>query len=149
MGNAAEVWPTMGHILVQQSLLSSHRNMGSPILSSPHNPHGKGAAEKAVDVAKRITAQEAPIVALMVNWATPVAATGHSPSKLMMGRTICTTMPTISRNLVPQWPDPEKVKENDDRAKSAYRYYYNRMYSTMPFADMLVGSAVNIRTNKD
>ncbi|KAK2153079.1 hypothetical protein LSH36_308g02013 [Paralvinella palmiformis] len=55
-------------------------------------------------------AQEDPFMALMVYRATPVAATGYSPSKPVMDRTTCTTMPTINRNLVPQWPDPEKKR---------------------------------------
>ena len=118
------------------------------ITSSPHKPHANGAAEKAVHIAKGILKQEDPFAALMAYRATPVAATGFSPSQLIMGRTIRTTLPTLPSNLQPRWPDSREVKDNDEKAKSSYRYYYNRRYSTKPLPPVPVGSQVLIRTNK-
>lgn len=119
------------------------------VTSSPHQPHANGAAEKAVHIAKSILKQEDPFKALMAYRSTPIAATGYSPSQLIMGRVIRTTLPTLPRNLEPAWPDQEKVKDNDDRAKSSYRYYYNRRYSTKPLPPVSAGDNVLVRTNKD
>ena len=98
---------------------------------------------------KSILKQSDPFIALMAYRATPLAATGYSPSQLLMGRSIRTIVPTIQRNLAPCWPDPEKVRENDEKAKSDYRYYYNRRHSARRLTDIPVGSAVSVRTNKE
>ena len=113
-----------------------------------YQPHSNGAAEKMVHIAKTILRQEDQFLALMTYRATPIAATGFSPSQLMMGRTIHTTLPILKQNLAVQWPDITKVKENDDKAKSTYKYYYNRRYSTRPIANIPVGARVRIRTSR-
>ena len=87
------------------------------VTSSPYLPQANGEAEIAVKIAKRILKQEDPFMALKVYRATPISATAVSPSQLMMGRRLRTTVPTLSRNLEPEWPDFACVQRSDERAK--------------------------------
>jgi hypothetical protein len=50
----------------------------------------------------------------------PLQATGASPAQLMLGRLIRSTLPTLEENLQPAWPDMQKVRQTDSRAKLRY-----------------------------
>jgi transposase InsO family protein len=116
--------------------------------TSPHHHQANGAAERAVQTAKRILKQEDPLIALMTYRATPVKATGHSPSHLAMGRQIRTKLPTLQRKMTTVWPDKEKVRQNDEQAKQAYSYYYNRHHGVHPRPELKPGHIVRIKTDE-
>ena len=65
--------------------------------SSPHQHQANGAAESTVRISKHILKQEDPFLAVMAYRATPVPATGKTPSELIMGRQIRTTVPTMAK----------------------------------------------------
>ena len=56
--------------------------------SSPHHPQANRAAESGVRIDEQILKQEDPFLALMAYGATPIPATGKTPSELIMGRLI-------------------------------------------------------------
>ena len=54
--------------------------------SISHHHQTNGSAESGVRISKRILKQENPFLAPMAYHATPVPATGKTPSELIMGR---------------------------------------------------------------
>ncbi|KAI2657476.1 hypothetical protein H4Q32_008812 [Labeo rohita] len=98
------------------------------VMSSPHFPQSNGEAERAVQTAKKMLKQDDPFLALLAYRATPIAATGCSPSQLLMGRHLPTTVPAVASNLVPEWPDLKRVEVKDRKAKESYRYFFYRRH---------------------
>lgn len=117
--------------------------------SSPHYPQANGEAESAVKVAKRILKQPDVFLALMAYRSTPVHATGTSPSELIMGRKIRTTVPICSDQLEPGWPDLGKVREKDRQSKHRMRVNFNRMHGARTLKPLYVGDRVRVKTDKE
>ncbi|XP_048771969.1 uncharacterized protein K02A2.6-like [Ostrea edulis] len=117
--------------------------------SSPHYPQANGEAESAVKVAKRILKQPDVFLALMAYRSTPVHATGTSPSELIMGRKIRTTVPICSDQLEPGWPVLGKVREKDRQSKHRMRVNFNRMHGARTLKPLYVGDRVRVKTDKE
>lgn len=96
---------------------------------------------------KRILRQADPFLALMSYRTTPLQATGASPVKLLLGRQIKTTVPTIDKVLLPKWPDFLKVRKADAKAKETYRRTYNRCYGARPLPPLNQGESVVVKLN--
>ena len=94
--------------------------------SSPYHPQANGTAESGVRIAKRILKQEDPLLALMAYRATPIPATGKTPSELIMGRLIRTTLPTLTKVLEPKLPNHSAVKRADIKAKRGYKESFDK-----------------------
>ena len=125
---------------------------GSGILhtkSSPYHPQGNGAAERAVQTCKRILKQKDPLTALLAYRSTPVASTGFAPSQLLMGRALRTTLPSISSNLDPKWPEMEQVRRTHSVAKEKSSKNYNRVHGAKPLKPIQPGTYVRMKTEKD
>lgn len=119
------------------------------IFSSPHYPQGNGEAESGVKTAKRILAQDDIFAALMAYRATPIMATGASPSQLIMGRQIRTTVPVVEKNLLPKWPNLKNVKKRDTEYKRRYAYYFNRRHGAKELPDLDVGDEVKLKLDNE
>lgn len=115
------------------------------VTSSPHFPQANGMAERAVRTAKWILKQDDPHQALLSYRSTHTEPTKESPARLLMGREIRTTLPVLKESLQPMWPDLEKVKTNDVKAKQCYEKYYNRKYSTKPLPPLNIGDRVRLK----
>ncbi|XP_056014988.1 uncharacterized protein K02A2.6-like [Ostrea edulis] len=116
---------------------------------APHYPQANGEAESVVKVAKRILKQPDVFLALMAYRSTPVHATGTSPSELIMGRKIRTTVPIGSDQLEPGWPDLGKVREKDRQSKHRMRVNFNRMHGARILKPLYVGDRVRVKTDKE
>ena len=70
--------------------------------SSPYYSQNNGQAECAVQIAKQLlTKSEDPYLALLTYHATPIPCCKVSPSELLMGRHLRTTLPQVEEHLQP------------------------------------------------
>ena len=119
------------------------------IPSSPGFPRSNGLAESGVQIAKRILRNPDPSLALMTYRATPVTATGLSPSELMMGRRIRTTLPMIPKQLQPKTPDRMTVQEWDMLTKERYTRDFNRRHGTKDLPPLRAGDTVRLKFDNE
>ena len=119
------------------------------ITSSPHLPNSNGEAERAVKTAKSVLRQEDPWLALMIYRDTVIAATGCSPSQLMMGRHLRTNLPTLGVKLRPSLPNPDVVKDTDKATKLGYQHYYNARHGVRSLPDLQPGDVVKLKTDQE
>jgi hypothetical protein len=63
---------------------------------------------------------------------TPIAATGASPSQLLMGRHLKTTLPVPESKLEPVWPDCETILARDQRYKALAVASHDRNHGVRP-----------------
>ena len=117
--------------------------------SSPYFPQSNGEVERAMQTAKKILKQDDPFLALMAYRATPVHPTQTSPCQLIMGRQIRTRIPTLEKNLLPQWPTKIEVQHNDKRAKAHYRINYDRRHGTRRLPELQPGDQVLIKRDDE
>ena len=77
--------------------------------SSPRFPQSNGEAERAVKTVKQLLSKSSdPYLALLAYRASPLN-NGYSPSELLMGRRLRTTVPVLPEVLEPKLPDKERV----------------------------------------
>ena len=79
----------------------------------------------------------------------PLQATGASPAQLMLGRQIRSTLPTLEENLQPAWPDLQKVRQTDSRAKLRYSQTYNARYKARPLPELQPGTCVSVKLDNE
>lgn len=119
------------------------------VTSSPHHPSGNGHAERAVQTAKKILKQEDPLIALMCYRSTPCATTGVSPTELLMGRKIRTTLPTLEKNLQPKWPNRKTIVQKDAVEKAKQAFYFNRRHGARPLPPLHPGDTVIAKLDQE
>ena len=84
------------------------------IMRSPYFPQGNGEAERAVGTIKRLLEKGGdPYKALLAYRCTPLPQIGYSPSQLLMGRMLRSSVPTSQAQRRPQLPDLAKVRVKD------------------------------------
>ena len=93
--------------------------------------------------------QQDPFLGLMAYRSTPISATGVSPAQLMMGRQMRTNLPVLQKKLRPQWPNRQAVKKANEKAKSKYRFYFDRKHQVHSLSDLKPGDTVRIKLQGD
>ena len=90
------------------------------------------------------------IMMMMMNYrSTPIAATGHSPAQLIMGRQIRSMLPSSTHVLQPKWPDLEKVRHQDAETKASYQLYHDHHNSPQELSPLKPGDKVRVKLPGD
>ena len=114
------------------------------IMSSPHNPRSNGAVERAVQTAKRIVQQPDPALALLTYRNTPLEVTGHSPARLLMGRSLRTRLPVHPTNMTPSRPDFIALRHHHEQEKLRQKEGYDQRHGAVLLEPPSVGDEVRV-----
>lgn len=117
--------------------------------SSPHFAQSNGSAERAVATAKRILAQPDVFSALLAYRSTPHSATGETPAKMLMGREIRTSLPSLPSMLNPEWPDFTAVRDRHEDYKRDMKQAYDKRHGVRPLPELQPGSRVRIKLDEE
>ena len=99
------------------------------VTSSPRYPQSNGFAERMVKTVKRLLKKSPdPYLAMMAYRATPMPWCGVSPSEMLMGRRIRTTLPQTVTQLVPKWPYLLEVCQKEQSFKEKQKEFYDRRH---------------------
>ena len=91
--------------------------------SSLRYPQGNGEAEHTVKTVKSIlNKSEDPYLGLLACRTTAIQ-NGYSPSQLLMGRTLRSTIPQLQTHFVPQLPNPAQLREKEQKAKQQQKNF--------------------------
>ncbi|KAJ8414469.1 hypothetical protein AAFF_G00053390 [Aldrovandia affinis] len=117
----------------------------SHVTSSPHFPQSNGEAERAVRTIKGILKKSSdPYLGLIAYRVAPLA-NGHSPTELLMGRKIRTTVPVIPSQLNPARADMENLKRKEQRYRQKQQQNYNRRHRAHDMPHLLSGHHVWVK----
>lgn len=89
------------------------------VTSSPHYPQSNGLAEAAVKIIKGSLDKSKDPYETLLAYRTSPLKNGYSPSELLMGRKLRTTLPVASESLRPHTPDEKQLRlfERESRRK--------------------------------
>ncbi|XP_067945267.1 uncharacterized protein [Watersipora subatra] len=113
------------------------------VTSSPYYPQSNGAAERAVQTAKKILSQDDPAAALMT-YRCSKTVTGYSPNEVMLGADVRTSLP---RRLTKPNVNTERILGNSLQTKMSAKRHYDQSALNQPLNQLTSGSPVRVRTN--
>ncbi|XP_032217921.2 uncharacterized protein K02A2.6 isoform X1 [Nematostella vectensis] len=115
----------------------------TPITSSPRYPQGNGHAERAVQTVKSLLKKcnGDPYLSLLTYRATPLEH-GFSPSELLMGRRLRTTVPISPEQLKPAIPDFNRVKAKDDMIKDRQKRNFDQHHGARELTPLKSGDKI-------
>ena len=115
------------------------------VTSSPRYPQANGEAERAVRTVKgMLTKSEDPYLGLLAYRSAPLQ-NGLSPSQLLMGRQLRTTLPVVDNTLQPSRGREENVREGEARYRSNAASNYNSCHRVTTLPVLQEGDPVWVR----
>ena len=87
-----------------------------------------------------------PFLALLSYHAAALQCCGLSPSELLMGRRIRTTLSQVTQHLIPNWSFLERFCQQDKKYKSVQKRNYDRYHKARPLPELADDTPVWIRT---
>ena len=113
--------------------------------SSPRYPQANGEAERAVRTVKNILHRDGdPYLGLLAYRSTPLQ-TGSSPSQLLMGRRLRSTLPILPEKLAPTGPPPTAFRDREDRYKETMATSFNRRHTAKELPTLHHGDRVWVK----
>ena len=89
------------------------------VTSSPHYPQSNGFIERMVRTVKGPLSQSSdPYLALLSYWTTPLPWCKKSPSELLMGRSLRSTLSQTKDHLILEWSYLQPVRRGSERNKN-------------------------------
>ena len=120
----------------------SHDYQFRHITSSPYYPISNGEAERAVGTIKSILKKaEDQYLALLAYRVTPLP-NGHSPSQLLMGRILRSTLPTCRESRKPKIPDYKLLVTKERQLRQKQKENYDRRHGVKELPSLLPGDLV-------
>ena len=112
------------------------------VTSSPKHAQANGAAERAVQTVKMMLNKESdPYLALLAYRTSPLE-NGLSPSELLMGRQLRTTVPVLPKTLGPSSTDLAKVSSKEDRQRERSKANYDIRHRAKELPSLAPGDKV-------
>ena len=110
--------------------------------SSPRHPQGNGEAERAVRTVKCLLRKaDDPFLALLSYRVTPLH-NGYSPSELLMGRKLRTTVPMSPDLLQPSVPDYSRLVSREAAMKEKQKKNFDRRHKAQELKKLVPGESV-------
>ncbi len=117
------------------------------VTTSPHYPQANGQAERTVQTVKQLLRRsEDPYMALMTYRATPLPWCKLSPTELLMGRKIRTTLPQVRDHFKPQWPYLDEFERCNLVFKENQQRTYDRQHRVRELPDIPENTEVWVNT---
>ena len=117
------------------------------VTSSPVFPTSNGEVERAVQIVKNILKKSnEPEKALLAYRSTPLLS-GYSPSQLLMGRAIRSTLPTLDSKLNPKLTELDTMRRREDESRRQQKLCYDKRHRAIPLTPLKPNTEVNITTH--
>ena len=110
--------------------------------SSPYHPQSNGAAERAVQTAKRLISASGELDDALLAYRSTPLANGYSPAQLLFGRQIRTDLLCTPASLTPAWPDIQRLRQEEETAKQQQTARFNQRHRATPLPTLAVGAPV-------
>ncbi|XP_048236436.1 uncharacterized protein LOC125371759 [Haliotis rufescens] len=112
------------------------------ITSSPRYPQSNGEAERAVQTVKQLLKKSSdPYMALLTYRSTPLQ-NGFSPSQLLMGRNLRTTLPVHTSQLQANQPSSQEVKSSFTKIQQRQKSNYDSRHRSRILPQVKEGDTV-------
>ena len=97
------------------------------VTSNSYHPQGNGETEQAVKTVKKLLKDtNDPNLVLLSYRSTPLSWCQHSPVKLLMDRQICSTLPILTKSLIPKWSDLQNFCKIGEQFKQKQKKNFDR-----------------------
>ena len=119
------------------------------ITSSPLFAQSNGQVERMVQTVKQLLKRsEDPYMALMSYCATPLPWCDRSPTELLMGRKIRTSLPQMTKQFVPGWTYIPEFKKKDAEFKRKQKANYDDRHRVRELPEIPDETSAWIRSDR-
>ena len=126
----------------------AHKYGFTHIMSSPMYPQSNGAVERAVKIVKDLlNKNEDPYLALLA-YPSTLLENGYGPAELLMGCKLRTTVPIVSKQLLPRLPKFSELREKEKQLRQRQQTNFNRCHQASDLEALQTGDYVWITSTE-